>query len=63
MVLGGDLNLSLGAFEIWGVVVQLDNLSELFIGNLEQVRLLDIEPSKLTPTWTNIRTREAPIEK
>jgi hypothetical protein len=31
VVIGGDLNFSLGASEIWGPVTQLDNLSYFFI--------------------------------
>jgi hypothetical protein len=54
VVLGGDLNFSLGASEIWGPLSQVDSLFlNFFIRNLEQVGLLDIEPTKLTPTWTN----------
>jgi hypothetical protein len=56
VVLGGDLNFSLIASEILGPCFQVDCLLNFFIKNLEQVGLMDIDPTKLTPTWTNQRT-------
>jgi hypothetical protein len=43
--------------------VQVDCLSSYFIRKMEEVGLLDIEPTKLTPTWRNKRTGEARISK
>jgi hypothetical protein len=39
----------------------VDNFFDFFIKKLEQVGLLHIEPAKLTPIWTNKRTRVARI--
>jgi hypothetical protein len=60
---GGDLNFTLGASKVWGIVTQLDPLSRYFIRKLEETCLLDIEPSKLSPTWSNKRVGEARIAK
>lgn len=35
VVLGGDLNFSLGVSEIWGLATPLDSLLDDFIENLE----------------------------
>jgi hypothetical protein len=50
VVIGGDLNFTLGASKVWGPTTQLDPLSSYFIRKLEETSLLDIEPSKLSPT-------------
>jgi hypothetical protein len=50
VVIGGDLNFTLGAFKIWGPVAQIDCLLGYFLRKLEEVGLLDIEPTKLSPT-------------
>jgi hypothetical protein len=41
----------------------MDCLSGYFIRKLEVVGLLDIEPTKLTPTWRNKRIGEDKIAK
>jgi hypothetical protein len=63
VVVGGDLNFIMGVSEIWGIAAQEDCLLRLFLKKLEEVGLLDVEPTKLTPTWTNRRIGEAHIAK
>jgi len=63
VVVGGDLKITLGALEIWGPSSQKDYLSSYFLKKMEEVELLDVEPTKLTPTLTNKRNKEAHIEK
>jgi hypothetical protein len=63
VVVGGDLNFTLGALEFWGHVAQVDYLSGYFIKKMEEVGLLDVEPTKLTPTLRNKRLGEACIAK
>jgi exonuclease III len=52
-LLGGDLNFSLGASEVWGPRAAQDPLNNFFLNYLDQVGLVDVEPQKLTPTWCN----------
>ena len=63
VILGSDLNFYLGACEIWRPMAKVDCLLNFLIRNLKQVGLLDIEPTKLTPTSTNWRIGEARIAK
>lgn len=51
VILGGDLNLTLGVAEIWGPKVILDPLSYFFKHHLAQLDCFDIGPIKLIPTW------------
>jgi hypothetical protein len=51
VLIGGDLIFTLGDSKIWGLAAQLDPLADFFISNLEEARLLNIQPIKLTPTW------------
>jgi hypothetical protein len=41
----------------------LDPLSRYFITKLEETGLLDIEPTKLSPTWSDKRVGDAIIAK
>lgn len=50
VILGGDLNLTLGIAEIWGPKVIPNPLSEFFKHHLAQLDLFDIEPIRLNPT-------------
>jgi hypothetical protein len=50
VVVGGDLNFTLGASKIWGPTTQVDCLASYFIKKLEEVGLLDVELAKLSPT-------------
>ena len=63
MILGRDLNFSLGLSKVWGPMGHDDSLSEHFTRKLEEVGLLDIELIKIIPTWTNKRSRYAIIGK
>eukprot|EP01018_Ginkgo_biloba_P000430 Gb_04206 [translate_table: standard] len=47
LVLLGDLNFSLGRSKVWGPTVHMDLLLNFFIRSLEEVGLLDIDPSIL----------------
>ena len=55
LVLGGDLNFSLGLSEIWGVKARVDVLTNFFTNLLESLGLVDINPMVSIPTWTNHR--------
>ena len=53
LIIGGDLNFTLGAHEIWGSRARLDTLALFFINHLHNLKLVDLDPHKLKPTWTN----------
>jgi len=55
LILGGDLNFSLGASEVWGHRASPDSLINLFLNFLDQVGLVDVETKKPTPTWCKRR--------
>lgn len=56
--MGGDLNSTLGGHEIWGPRAQDNQLAGYFVQKLHECHLIDIDPIKLKPTWTNKRARE-----
>jgi hypothetical protein len=51
VILGGDLNFSLGAIEVWGPREISDSLSEYFSHKLGEWGLIDVDLVKLKPTW------------
>jgi hypothetical protein len=63
MIIGGDLNFSLGAAEVWGPRARADPLMDFFCHSLSEAGLLDLAPLKLLPTWRNKQTREDRITK
>lgn len=63
VILGGDLNFSLGFSEVWGTHARADPLTSFFTQKMVECNLLDIEPIKLKPTWRNNREGEANVAK
>jgi exonuclease III len=63
LILGGDLNFSLGEAESWGPSAHPDNQAGFFSHLLASNGLIDIAPLKLLPTWRNMRVGEARIAK
>eukprot|EP00253_Pinus_taeda_P036198 PITA_36198 len=63
MVVGGDLNFSLGRAEAWGPSAREDPLTEFFIQTLKDHNLIDPSPISLMPTWRNRRIGEDRIAK
>lgn len=55
LIVGGDLNFSLGEAEIWGESAHVDELFDYFRQALCQVGVSDIPSPKLLPTWSNRR--------
>ena len=55
LIIGGDLNFSVGFSEIWGARARVDSLSSFFSGKMDAFSLVDIAPSVIVPTWSNIR--------
>ena len=55
IIVGGDLNFSIGLSEIWGDRARSDCLFDFFSKILDYHGLVDIEPSVVLPTWNNRR--------
>ena len=55
IIMGWELNFSLGKYEICGPADRVDNLFYFCAMKTFEHGLLDIEPSKLFPTWSNKR--------
>lgn len=63
VIVGGDLNFSLGSAESLGPRASPDPLTDFFKFHLIQKDLVDIDPIKLEPTWRNRRIGEGRIAK
>eukprot|EP00253_Pinus_taeda_P029977 PITA_29977 len=63
MIVGGDLNFSMGRAEAWGPSAREDPLSDFFHKALLDKNLIDPSPIKLKPTWRNRRSGEDRIAK
>ena len=63
MIIGGDLNFSLGQAKVWGPHARADLLTDYFTQTLVERNWLDIEPIKLKPTWKNNRCGEGRVAK
>lgn len=53
IILGGDLNFSLGYLESWGHHTQADPLAVFFEQLLDSHNIIDIPTTKLAPTRRN----------
>ena len=63
LIVVGDLNLTLLDNELWGLKVKIDPPASYFLDIFEQVRLVDVVPSAMNPTWSNGRGGSAHIAK
>lgn len=63
IILGGDLNFSLGYSESWGHSAQVDILTDTISGLLEEHHWVDIPSAKLQYTWTNNRSGEQSLAR
>eukprot|EP00253_Pinus_taeda_P001601 PITA_01601 len=63
LVIGGDLNFSLGRAEAWGPSAREDSLTDFFQNLLTANKLIDVNLIKLKPTWRNRRVGEARVAK
>ena len=63
IILGGDLNFSLGFSESWGHSAHVDSLSDTISSLLEEHQWVDIPSTKIQYTWTNNRNGEHGLAK
>ena len=50
LILGGDLNFSVGFYEIPGAKSRVDTLSDFFTRQMDGLGLVDTSPSVILPT-------------
>eukprot|EP00253_Pinus_taeda_P008342 PITA_08342 len=63
LIVGGDLNFSIGRVEAWGQSAREDPLSDFFLNLLLDNNVIDPSPINLKPTWRNRRAGEAQVAK
>eukprot|EP00253_Pinus_taeda_P016805 PITA_16805 len=63
IIIGGDLNFSLGYGESWGSMAQVDSISRFMTDLLEWSNLMDVPMNKPLPTWRNRRVGEATLAR
>jgi len=63
LILGGDLNFSLGFRESWGSSAQMDSITDFMRRMLEQHDLIDIPMHHPLPTWWNRRIGSAALAR
>ena len=63
LILGGDLNITLNALDIWGKCAILDPLSSHFKQLFDSVGLTDVAPPCSGPTWRNGQVGDEGINK
>lgn len=63
ILLGGDLNFSLGFSESWGHHAQIDPLTDTLTSLLEDHRWIDIPSARLQYTWSNNRNGEQSLSR
>ena len=55
LIIGGDLNFSLGVSESWGANARADPLTDFFLSKITSSHLIDLSLLKARPTWRNKR--------
>jgi hypothetical protein len=63
IIVGGDLNFTLSTREVWGDSARNDPLTDFFTSLIQSSGLVDVQPTKLAPTWRNGRAGSAGIAK
>lgn len=63
LIVGGDLDFTLGVSKIWGSNAIPDPLADFFRSHLSWLDLFDLEPVKINPMWWNRRSGEDWIAK
>ena len=63
VVIGGDLNFTLGVHDIWGLNARSDPLVAFFKTLLRNLKLVDLDPQNIKPTWSNRRVGDDRVAK
>jgi hypothetical protein len=60
---GGDLNFTMNKREALGGSARVDRIAEFFSNRFDIGGLVDVEPLKSSPTWSNNRSRREGVFK
>jgi exonuclease III len=63
LIVGGDLNFTISAREVWGNSARSDPLTDYFLNIIQATGLVDIQPNQMTPTWRNGRVGATGVAK
>jgi hypothetical protein len=63
LILGGDMNFTISAREIWGNNARSDPLAAYFNQMIQGEGLIDLEPVNIFPTWRNGRGTQDYVAK
>eukprot|EP00253_Pinus_taeda_P012560 PITA_12560 len=63
LILGWDLNFSIGYSESWGIAAQIDPLSEVMESLLDQAQFIDVPMIKPLSTWRSRRIGEVTLAR
>jgi hypothetical protein len=63
IILGEDLNFTIGASQVWGTNESVDPLGGLFSHLFMERGLIDLAPTQLKHTWRNKQSGDDRIEK
>jgi hypothetical protein len=56
LIIGGDLNILLAADEAWGGAILPNSSTDFYKALFAQHNLIDVRPTRLSPTWRNGRS-------
>ena len=63
IILGGDLNFSLGFRDSWRSAAQFDPITDYMTNLLEQTNFMDIPMQRYLPTWRNRRVGDVALAR
>ena len=63
LIIVGDPNFTILAYEIWGSRDQLDPLMDFFSKMIHDADLIDVNSGPTQPSWSNGRVRDSSILK
>ena len=63
LIVVGDFNFMMSNQGIWGDVKSEDSLTYFFTAKFEEMKLVDVVPNVMIPTWSNGRCRGVGLAK
>jgi hypothetical protein len=63
LILGGYLNFTVNRREICGELARVDKQANYFIHQLEVIRLINVDPISMKPTWYNNKSNRDSVLK
>ena len=63
LIIGGDFNLTLNRWEVYGSTTHHKRLLDFFLDHYETIRWVDIKPLEVNHTWKNDKARMGKFTK